>query len=103
MLLGSFLRNLKDAQREADRESATVRAFVDAWQTERGPGPVYTTDLLPIARNLVKLPVDEHAASIALGVFISKYENQVHSGYRIHRWTPSRGKTRWGLQPEANK
>jgi hypothetical protein len=97
----SFLLNLEEARHQADRESAEVRAFVEAWHTELGAGPVCTTDLLPIARNVFELPADGHSAKIRLGIILSNHENQIHGGWRIQRSAQSYGKTQWRLQSAA--
>jgi len=96
--IAGFLLNLEDARREADQESAVIRAFLEAWRTERGPGPVTATDLLVIGQRFFELPKSVHPASIRLGLILSKYENQVHDGWRIQRLPPSKGKTQWQLQ-----
>jgi hypothetical protein len=93
-----FLLNLEDARREADQESEVIRAFLEAWRTERGLGPVTATDLLVIGQRCFELPTSGHSASIRLGLLLSKYENQVHDGWRIMRMPPSKGKTQWQLQ-----
>jgi hypothetical protein len=93
-----FLHNLEDARREADQESAVIRDFLVAWRTERGPGPVTATHLLVIGKRFFELPKSVHPASIRLGLILSKYENQVHDGWRIQRLPPSKGKTQWQLQ-----
>jgi hypothetical protein len=93
-----FLLNLEAARQEADQESADIRAFMEMWQAEVGPGPVSATDLLPIGRRFFELPGSEHPATIRLGLVLSKYESQVHGGLRIQRMAQSRGKTQWVLQ-----
>jgi hypothetical protein len=98
-----FLLNLPDAQEEADVESSTLRAFLEAWAAKRGLSPVFTSDLLMIARQLYRFQTDDHAAAIQLGKVLSKHENQTHNGLRIERLPLSEGKTRWQLQKVKQK
>jgi hypothetical protein len=64
----------------------------------RRPGPVFATDLLTIGRNIFELPGSPKAASIRLGIILSKYESQVHDGWRVQRLPQSQGKTPWQLK-----
>jgi hypothetical protein len=96
--IAGFLLNLDDARRDADQESAVMRGFMEAWRAGPGPGPVFATDLLTISRNFFELPAAVHSASIRLGIILSKYESQVHDGWRIQRLPQSQGKTPWQLQ-----
>jgi hypothetical protein len=95
----SFLLNLEDARLVADRESGTIQGFVEAWYEAHMTSPVFTTDLLVIGRSFYELPEGEHSATIRLGLILSKYEDQIHGGWRIRRLKQSTGKTHWQLQP----
>jgi len=93
-----FLRNLEDARLEADEESARIRSFLGEWETAFGLRAVFAADLVPIARGFFVLQNGSHAAAVQLGQILSKYQGQVHGGWRIQRLPPSKGKTRWQLQ-----
>jgi hypothetical protein len=95
--VSGFLLNLNEAREQADQESATLRSFIEAWRADFGLQAVCTTDLLPIARRLFELPESERSAAIRLGLILSKFENQIHGGWRIQRLPPAQGKTRWQL------
>jgi putative DNA primase/helicase len=103
--ISGFLLNLEEAQREADQDSATLRAFMEAWREEHGPAPVFSTELLPIARRFFELPPEDLPASIRLGLILSKAENQTHGDLQIRSGSESKGKTPWRLQsiPEGSK
>lgn len=101
--ISGFLLNLEGARKEADEESQMLRAFLDTWASQFGLKPVFTSDLLSIARQLYELPGTDHGAAVQLGLILSKHENQTHGGRRIHRLPASEGKTRWQLQEVKTK
>ncbi len=93
-----FLLNLEEAREEADQESATIPAFIAAWRTKFGAEQVSAADLLKISRGLLDLPESDHAASIRVGLFLTKYQGQFHDGCRIERQSAAQGKTQWRLR-----
>lgn len=101
--ISGFLLNLEEARREADEESSTLRAFLDAWASQHRQEAVFASDLLPIARPLYDLRPDNHAAAIQLGKILSLHQNQTDNGWRIHRLPESAGKTQWQLQRVKEK
>jgi putative DNA primase/helicase len=96
--VNGFLLNLEEARAEADQESATIRAFIAAWRTEFGSEPVSAAELLKICRGLLDLPESDHAASIRVGLFLTKYQGQIHDGSRIERQSAAQGRTQWRLR-----
>jgi hypothetical protein len=101
--ISGFLLNLEEARQEADEESSTLRAFLDAWASQHRQEAVFASDLLPIARPLYDLRPDNHPAAIQLGKILNRHQNQTHNGWRIERLPQSEGKTRWRLQKVEQK
>ena len=105
-----FLQGRRQMQGEADRETASWAAFLEAWWREYGDQPMTAGELLTIAENVLPEVVgdgSDRSRSTRLGLALGRKRGRVFAGLRLREVDvtddDSRLRTAWGLVPAASE
>jgi hypothetical protein len=105
-----FLQGRRQMQSEADRESASWAAFLEAWWRAYGDQPVTSGELLAVAEDALPEVVgsgSDRSRSTRLGLALARKRGRVFAALRLQEVETaddySRTRTAWGLASVASE
>ncbi len=105
-----FLQGRRQMQSEADRETASWAAFLEAWWREYGDQPMTAGELLTVAEDALPEVVgngSDRSRSTRLGLALGRKRGRVFAALRLQEVETSddnsRPRTAWGLVSVASE